>query len=786
MSSSASSDSQQRAARLERRARRGPAPPSPTDSTGEAKPREPADKIASADTCFAVLENVALAAEIAISADAASVGRLGACSKRAYAASLGACAQLARRRHGVALPEAQWTVPFVEARLAAGQARDDDSPETPLELLRFLESRDGAAGRRGACFAAFSARHGVFVDDRGGAFACGRAEDGRCGLLADALGRCEAGGQGALLSPTPLKIDSAAAFERDDDDDAAAAAAPEDARKRVRRGSPASPALPPAPTFGTWGPTPAATPQAPRRAPGGAPLPPRLPGSTVYSVRDDERSYAGYSPERPYATRARLSAPRREPGAPRSPARKRRARRRATVEVALEDTVVGVAAGAGHSIVLSALGVASCCGRGAPRSPAVAALNFDGESGESSDDDGDSSDSEAERAPRPSTRSQRRTGRPRGGRSPSAARSVRSASSAGSRLGRVVAQSPAPLGLGLKTRVVVVSASANHALFVTAAGRALSSGVGAFGRLGHGDEADAPSPRYVRGLRHARVVAAAAGAAHSLFATASGVAYACGQGEDGRLGLGAPVEDDEEEDDDDSDSSASSAPDARRRRRRGRGRAPRPPAPKRAKPSASALPRGRTADRAGDVLTPQAVVLGEGHAGAAVRDVVAGAHHSIFLTVGGAVLSCGHNASGQLGHAKQRTFAPEVVPFPARTAAGPGGAPAVAHAAAGYAHSLFVDEAGVAYACGSNARGALGLGDHVDSAYRATRTPPERSAAGRALGLVARVAAGGASSALKAESGAVYVFGANTDGQLGLGHFSDVYAPTARPTLPSA
>ena len=26
----------------------------------------------------------------------------------------------------------------------------------------------------------------------GGAFACGRAEDGRCGLLADALGRCEA------------------------------------------------------------------------------------------------------------------------------------------------------------------------------------------------------------------------------------------------------------------------------------------------------------------------------------------------------------------------------------------------------------------------------------------------------------------------------------------------------------------------------------------------------------------------------------------------------------------
>ena len=103
-----------------------------------------------------------------------------------------------------------------------------------------------------------------------------------------------------------------------------------------------------------------------------------------------------------------------------------------------------------------------------------------------------------------------------------------------------VAAVPRALGLGPRTRIVVVSATANHALFVTAGGRALSSGVGAFGRLGHGDEADAPAPRPVRALRHVRVVAAAAGAAHSLFAAAGGDVYACGQGEDGRLGLGRP------------------------------------------------------------------------------------------------------------------------------------------------------------------------------------------------------------------------------------------------------
>ena len=40
------------------------------------------------------------------------------------------------------------------------------------------------------------------------------------------------------------------------------------------------------------------------------------------------------------------------------------------------------------------------------------------------------------------------------------------------------------------------------------------------------------------------------------------------------------------------------------------------------------------------------------------------------------------------------------------------------------------------------------------------------------------------SSAFRAAAGdGVFVFGANTDGQLGLGHFSDVYVPTARPRL---
>ena len=179
---------------------------------------------------------------------------------------------------------------------------------------------------------------------------------------------------------------------------------------------------------------------------------------------------------------------------------------------------MAVAAGAGHSIVLSAAGVASCCGRGAPRSPAPAlALSFDDLGG--SDDDSDESDvssvsdsaSSGDEAPARAWVGRTRSARGRApmkrarsaGRSPSSARSSLAWAAP-------VAAVPRALGLGPRTRIVVVSATANHALFVTAGGRALSSGVGAFGRLGHGDEADAPAPRPVRALRHVRVVAAAA------------------------------------------------------------------------------------------------------------------------------------------------------------------------------------------------------------------------------------------------------------------------------------
>ena len=58
-------------------------------------------------------------------------------------------------------------------------------------------------------------------------------------------------------------------------------------------------------------------------------------------------------------------------------------------------------------------------------------------------------------------------------------------------------------------------------------------------------------------------------------------------------------------------------------------------------------------------LVPKLVAALEGRR---VAQVAAGGYHSLFLTEGGAVLSCGSGGSGQLGHGdKKDQLVPKVV-----------------------------------------------------------------------------------------------------------------------------
>lgn len=91
-------------------------------------------------------------------------------------------------------------------------------------------------------------------------------------------------------------------------------------------------------------------------------------------------------------------------------------------------------------------------------------------------------------------------------------------------------------------RLVAVSAGYVHSLGVADDGGLYSWGSGEFGQLGHRDDTTARLvPERVKTLQSCRVVAAAAGNAHSIAVTDTGRAYGWGYaaGRDSRLGLGA-------------------------------------------------------------------------------------------------------------------------------------------------------------------------------------------------------------------------------------------------------
>jgi len=85
--------------------------------------------------------------------------------------------------------------------------------------------------------------------------------------------------------------------------------------------------------------------------------------------------------------------------------------------------------------------------------------------------------------------------------------------------------------------IASVACGARHTAFLTPSGAAFTCGGGASGALGHGGSANELLPRRVARLSGRRVVAAAAGTAHSLFLLADGAVMVCGSGEEGALGL---------------------------------------------------------------------------------------------------------------------------------------------------------------------------------------------------------------------------------------------------------
>eukprot|EP01084_Bolivina_argentea_P216440 367712_1 len=152
--------------------------------------------------------------------------------------------------------------------------------------------------------------------------------------------------------------------------------------------------------------------------------------------------------------------------------------------------------------------------------------------------------------------------------------------------------------------------------------------------------------------------------------------------------------------------------------------------------------------------------------GVAIRDVAAGASHSVAVTASGTVFTWGLSTHGQLGLGSLApTPKPTVVPRSVSFSD-------FVSAAAGHDHTLCLTERGTVYAWGRSHRGQLGLGRDGAGKTGSSAAPRLVSAlfsllTDPAVGPVVRIRARYDASVFLTQSGAVFVAGDGTVGQFG-------------------
>ena len=89
-----------------------------------------------------------------------------------------------------------------------------------------------------------------------------------------------------------------------------------------------------------------------------------------------------------------------------------------------------------------------------------------------------------------------------------------------------------------RKRIAKVSCGPDHCAAVSEVGEVLTWGAGSYGNLGHGDNTDQSMPKLVDGLVGKPCIAAVCGSKHTMALSQSGVVLVWGHGGGGRLGSG--------------------------------------------------------------------------------------------------------------------------------------------------------------------------------------------------------------------------------------------------------
>lgn len=151
-----------------------------------------------------------------------------------------------------------------------------------------------------------------------------------------------------------------------------------------------------------------------------------------------------------------------------------------------------------------------------------------------------------------------------------------------------------------------------------------------------------------------------------------------------------------------------------------------------------------------------------------------GQSHTLVLGANGEVHTCGASSSGALGHGPDvRQSAPLLLRFSSQVP--------VKLVAAGARHSLLLTDTGRLYAMGDNTHGQLGL-ESKHASYVDTPRSVEGPLGDEEV-QVKLIAAGDSFTMAVTEDDRLYAWGANANGQLGLGKLSDQVVPQEVPQL---
>ncbi|XP_030753015.1 probable E3 ubiquitin-protein ligase HERC4 isoform X2 [Sitophilus oryzae] len=140
-----------------------------------------------------------------------------------------------------------------------------------------------------------------------------------------------------------------------------------------------------------------------------------------------------------------------------------------------------------------------------------------------------------------------------------------------------------------------------------------------------------------------------------------------------------------------------------------------------------------------------------------VVECALGDNHTLFLTKEGKVYSCGNNDYGQLGHDQPRKRPQPVTGLDAYN---------IIHVSCGAMHSVALNQWGQVFSWGSDYHGQLGqqLGENILSTPKIVRMLASHH--------VVQIACGNRHTVALTNSGEILVWGANSFGQLGLGLLS--------------